>query len=68
MIGDITIRGVTKPQSFPIRVTSIDGGWRGTATFDLKRMDFGIAYKGAADNLVKTEVPVTLELVAAKSS
>lgn len=66
--GDITIRGVTKSQSFPIRVTSVDGGWRGSATFNLKRMDFGIAYKGAADNLVKTEVPITLELVATKSS
>jgi polyisoprenoid-binding protein YceI len=66
--GDITIRGVTKPQSFLIRVTPIDGGWRGSATFDLKRMDFGVAYKGAADNLIKTEVPITLELVATKSS
>ena len=66
--GDITIRGVTKPQTFPIRVTQIDGGWRGTAAFDLKRMDFNVAYKGAADNLVKTKIPLTLELVATKSS
>jgi len=66
--GEFTIRGVTKEHSFPILVAPVDGGWKGTATLVLERTQFGIAWKGAADNLVKTEVPLTLELVAKRSS
>lgn len=62
--GDFTIRGVTKSETFPIRVAQSERGWSGSASFPLKRLEFGIAYKGAADNLVKPEVPLTLELVA----
>jgi hypothetical protein len=34
------------------------------ATFDIKRKDFGIVYPGKAEDLIRDEVVIRLDLVA----
>jgi polyisoprenoid-binding protein YceI len=61
--GVIEIRGTKKQISFPATI-KFDGP-RPTlhAQFLLDRQPFGVAFKGAPDNLIRDEVAVTLDLV-----
>ena len=64
--GNIEIRGVTKPVSFPatIAVTDTTASLDGDMT--INRQDFGVAYKGKADDLVEDNVTIHLEIRAKK--
>lgn len=62
--GDLTLHGVTKNISFPASITFADGVLTANAEFNLNRMDFGIVYAGMADNLIKEDVLMKLNIVA----
>jgi polyisoprenoid-binding protein YceI len=62
--GNFTLRGVTKNISFPATVTESSDAVAIKAEFDIKRSDFGIKYEGKADDLIRDEVVIRLDLVA----
>jgi len=65
MVGDLTIKGVTKPLSFP--VTMKDGKYVGKTTFN--RTTFGIIYKSGnffedlGDKIINDDVEIEFEIV-----
>lgn len=64
--GNMSIRGITKTISFPAKVEVADGQVTASSEFTLKRFDFGIAYTGKADDLIKDDVLMKLNLKFAK--
>lgn len=62
--GNFTLRGVTKNISFPATVTESTDQVTIKAEFDIKRKDFGIEYAGKADDLIRDEVVIRLDLTA----
>ena len=56
---------VTKEISFPATVTMADGVLSATSEFALNRMDFGIAFTGKPDDLIREEVVMQLEITTA---
>lgn len=62
--GDLDLHGVTKSISFPARISVEPDRVSSQAEFSIKRFDFGIAYPGKADDLIRDEVVVRLDLVA----
>ncbi len=63
--GELTLRGVTKQISFPAQIELGADGFRAQAEFSIMRFDFGIEFKGAADNLIRDEVLIKLDLASA---
>lgn len=62
--GNLNLHGVEKSISFPADI-SVDGMHvMVNAEFSIKRFDFGIEYKGPADNLIRDEVVIKLALHA----
>ena len=64
--GDMTIRGETKTITFPATIKAEGGVITATTEFTLKRFDFGIAYKGKADDLIKDDVLMKITLAYSK--
>ena len=62
--GDLDLHGVKKSISFPAKITVDDRGAKGTAEFKINRKDFGIVYEGKADDLIRDEVVIRLDLEA----
>lgn len=60
--GDLTMRGVTKRVSFPATVTIDAQAVGAKATFRIDRTQFGIVYKGMADDLIKNDVMLDIAL------
>ncbi len=60
--GDMTIRGVTKTITFPATITKEGDVYKASTEFTLKRFDFGIEYKGKADDLIKDDVLMKINL------
>ncbi|MBX3473775.1 MAG: YceI family protein [Planctomycetes bacterium] len=61
--GNLTIMETTKSVTFPATI-KVDGG-KVTATapmFKINRNDWGITYKGMADNLIKDDVGIEFEI------
>lgn len=56
--GSLTLRGVTKEISFPATVTVAGDSATMAAEFTLNRQDFGIAYAGRPDDLIRDDVLV----------
>lgn len=67
LAGDLTMHGVTKNISFPARITINPEAVTAQAEFSINRGDFGITYKGKADNLIREEVVIKLDLNAPKA-
>ena len=65
LTGNLDLHGVTKQISFPAQIELGDGEVHATAEFALKRFDFGIVYPGKAEDLIREDVLVKLDLVAA---
>lgn len=60
--GNLTLRGKTKSIKFPATI-AVDGDAATVkAEFFIKRQDYDIVYKGKADNLIKDEVVIKLDL------
>ncbi len=77
--GDLTIKGVTKPVVFSLEINGVGpdayGGTRVgfTATTEIKRSDFGVAFNGAIPGvaggvIVSEKVTITLEIEAVLQS
>ncbi len=64
MTGNLTLHGVTKSITFKPEVTVTDSAITLKAEFDVMRFDFGIVYKGNADDLIRDEVVIRLDVKA----
>lgn len=66
--GNLTMHGVTKSITFPAAITVGNDQVVVNSEFFIKRFDFDIAYKGQADDLIRDEVVIKLNLVAQPAS
>lgn len=62
--GNLDLHGVSKSIAFPAMIAIGDVSTTVSAEFSIKRFDFDIAYKGAADDLIRDDVLIKLSLVA----
>lgn len=66
--GNLTLHGTTKSVSFPATIAVTPGVASVDANFSINRKDFGINYAGAANNLIRDDVVLTLTIRANKAS
>ncbi len=66
--GNLTLHGVTKSITFPAKVKVGDAGVDADAEFAINRKDFGMAYPGAADDLIRDDVVIKLSIHSKASS
>jgi polyisoprenoid-binding protein YceI len=64
LTGNLTLHGVTKQISFPAEVQVQGDQAMLKAEFFIKRFDFGIKFPGKADDLIRDEVVIKLDLKA----
>jgi polyisoprenoid-binding protein YceI len=63
--GNLTLRGVTKNITFDANVKEADANnFVAEADFNIEREDFGVSYKGKADDLISKEINIKVELIA----
>ncbi len=62
--GDLELHGQTKSITFPATITVADDSVTVKASFRINRKDFGIAYTGPSDNLIRDDVALTLDIKA----
>ncbi len=62
--GNLSLHGVTKQIVFPATISVDEATVTADAEFAIKRFDFGIVYKGMADDLIRDDVLIKLHLVA----
>ncbi len=68
MTGNLTLHGVTKSITFKPEVMITDSEVTMKAEFDIMRFDFDIVYKGKADDLIRDEVVIKLDVTATKGA
>ena len=66
--GNLTMHGQTNAVTFPATITMQDGEVRVQADFIIDRRDWGINYKGQADDLVENEVRLIFDVTAAPAA
>ncbi len=64
LTGNLTLHGVTKSITFKPEVSISDTELSLKAEFDIMRFDFGVVYKGKADDLIRDEVVIKLDVKA----
>jgi polyisoprenoid-binding protein YceI len=64
--GNLQLHGVTKAITFPATINASSGSTTVQANFAINRKDFGINYAGAADNLIRDDVVLKLDVRATK--
>jgi polyisoprenoid-binding protein YceI len=64
--ANLTMHGQTKSITFPATIAVAADAISVDSTFSINRKDFGINYAGAADNLIRDEVVLTLHVKATK--
>ena len=64
--GNLTLHGATKSVTFPATIAVAADAITVDSTFAINRKDFGINYAGAADNLIRDDVVMTLKIKATK--
>ena len=64
--GEMDLHGVKKTIAFPAAVTVADDKVTANTEFTLKRFDFGINYKGKANDLIKDDVLLKIKFEAPK--
>ena len=64
--GNLTLHGTTKAVTFPATINVTPDAATVESSFSLNRKDFGINYAGAADNLIRDDVVLTLHVRATK--
>lgn len=65
--GNLQLHGVTKSISFPATISVTGDVASVESSFAINRRDFGINYAGAANNLIRDEVVLTLHIKADKA-
>jgi polyisoprenoid-binding protein YceI len=63
LTGTLDLHGVQKEVSFPVTATTTPEGVRTTSEFTINRHDWGINYTGVADDLIKDQVLMKLDLL-----
>ena len=66
--GNLTMHNVTKAVTFPATIAVTPDTATVDSTFSINRKDFGINYAGAANNLIRDDVALTLHIRATKAS
>lgn len=66
--GNLEMHGVTKSITFPATIKVHGDAIDVDAEFAINRKDFGVAYAGMADDLIKDEILIRMELHAKKAS
>lgn len=61
--GNLNLHGVTKEVTIPVVAQQNAEGVRTTSEFTIDRHDWGISYKGMADDLIKDNVLIKLDLM-----
>jgi polyisoprenoid-binding protein YceI len=64
--GNLQLHGVTKAITFPAVIVVTPDAVTVESSFAINRKDFGINYAGAADNLIRDEVLLTLHVRGVK--
>lgn len=64
--GELNMRGTKKTVTFPATITIGDPAVSVDADFSVNRKDFGIAYAGKADDLIRDDVVIKLSIKASK--
>ena len=64
--GTLELHGVRKTISFPANIKLADGKITSDSEFAINRKDFGIAYAGKADDLIRDQVVIRLKLSPTK--
>ena len=62
--GDLTLHGIKKQISFPANIKVTDESVDVSAQFFINRFDFEMKYAGKADDLIRKEVVLTLNIKA----
>jgi polyisoprenoid-binding protein YceI len=62
IVGVLDFHGRQRPLSFPASIVVGESVTTVTATFDINRQNWGIAYPGSPDNLIKDDVQIRLNL------
>jgi polyisoprenoid-binding protein YceI len=60
--GDLELRGVRKSVTFPATITVTPADVSVDSEFSINRKDFGIVYAGKADDLIRDDVVIKLDL------
>jgi polyisoprenoid-binding protein YceI len=60
--GDLELHGQTKSVTFPSKIDVTDADVTVKAGFRINRKDFGIVYAGQADNLIRDDVAIMLDV------
>lgn len=61
--GTLDLHGVQKEVAIPVKAAVTPDGVRTTSEFTINRHDWGISYRGAADDLIKDNVLIKLDLM-----
>ena len=61
--GTLDLHGVQKEVLIPVKAAQSADGVRTTSEFTINRHDWGISYKGAADDLIRDNVLMKLDLM-----
>lgn len=62
--GDLELRGVKKSVTFPATIVIRPDAVEVKAEFSINRKDFGIVYAGKADDLIRDDVVIRLDLTS----
>ena len=60
--GTFTLHGVSKDITFPARVAVTPEGVHATSDFKINRHEWGVSYRGKADDLIRDDVAIQLDL------
>ncbi|HAR65907.1 MAG TPA: YceI family protein [Lentisphaeria bacterium] len=66
LVGNFTLHGVTKQITFPAQVSASKELVTLKAEFSINRLDFGVAYKGRVDDLIREEVVIKANFQATR--
>lgn len=61
--GRLTLRGITRPLSVPVRITPLRDGFRGQGEFEIKMSDYGIPTPRFLFFVAEDQVRVTIDIL-----
>jgi polyisoprenoid-binding protein YceI len=61
--GRLTLRGITRPLSVPVRITPLRDGFRGQGEFEIKMSDYGVPTPRFLFFVAEDQVRVTIDIL-----